>query len=173
MDSFAISIANGIMMPKIIFTKALIIAFIIGVYHIAMTLFGFYFAHLLNIGIDQYDHWIAFVLLSFIGLKMIYEALFKKDEEYGELELNFWQINIQAFATSIDAFAIGVSLSFLSIKILNASAIIGFICFFMVMVGLRAGKSIGSRISNYMELAGGVVLILIGLKILIVDLFFT
>jgi putative Mn2+ efflux pump MntP len=171
MDSFAISIANGIMMPKIKFSKALIIAFTIGIYHIVMTLVGYYLGHLMNLGIDQYDHWIAFILLSFIGLKMVYEALFSTDEMQQELQLNTWQINMQALATSIDAFAIGVSLSFLSIQILKASAIIGFICFFMVLVGLRAGKSIGSRISHYMELAGGIVLFLIGLKILIADLY--
>lgn len=166
MDSFAISIANGIVMPHISFVKALKIAVIIGAYHILMTLGGFHLAHLIDDSIDQYDHWIAFGLLAFIGVKMIYEAIKQDSEMTLKSNLDNWQIHLQALATSIDAFAVGMSLAFLKINIFNASFIIGFICFLAVMVGLRAGKSIGSKLSHYMEIAGGVLLVVIGMKIL-------
>lgn len=169
MDSFAISIANGIIKPELKFKKALFIAFIMGSFHVIMPLIGYYFAHFINEILKDIDHWIAFVLLGFIGGKMIVESFNSSQNDYKTHSSNIGigELITQSFATSIDALVIGITLGFLQLNIFRSSIIIGSITFFMVMLGLKAGIIIGSRMGKKMEFIGGVILILIGTKILI------
>jgi len=168
MDSFAVSIANGISWPQISFYNALKIAFIMGGFHILMPLIGYYISnHFIHI-IENIDHWVAFVLLAFLGIKMIIEALSKKDDVFKkESTLSFKRILIQSIATSIDALIIGVTLYIFDLNILFSTTVIGVVTFIMVLIGLRAGKSIGSKLGSKFEILGGIGLIIIAIKILI------
>ena len=168
MDSFAISIANGITMPKLKFQRALGIAAIMGIFHIIMPVIGYYFALLLEEEFKQIDHWIAFALLGFIGCKMIYEY-FQKNHSSQDSNLNIkaYQLILQSIATSIDALVIGISLGFLHMNIYKSSVVIGAVTFLMVMMGLKAGIIIGNKLGKSMEFLGGIILIAIGIKILI------
>jgi len=173
MDSFAISIANGITKPDLKFEKALVIAFFMGSFHVLMPVAGYSFAYLIDDFIKEIDHWLAFILLGYIGGKMIVESLKPKNEyfEKSSIYLSIQQVVLQSFATSIDALVIGITLGFLQIHILKSAITIGFITFLMVMIGLKAGIIIGSRLGKRMEFIGGIILILIGTKILIEHLF--
>lgn len=174
MDSFTISIADGLLMPELKFRPAIFIAGVIGVFHIIMTIGGYFLASIIEDDIKYLDHWIAFSLLAFIGIKMIYESIQNKDKKGKEnqIALSHTQIIMQAVATSIDALAIGITFAFLSINIYQSAVLIGFVCFFMVMVGLKAGKSIGVKLGSKLEIVAGSLLFLIGLKILMEHLFF-
>lgn len=173
MDSFAISIGNGIAMPHLKFGKALVIGLIMGSFHILMPMAGYYFAHSINDFVRDIDHWLAFLLLGFIGSKMIYESIINKQETTDQFrgELKTGPLIAQSFATSIDALVVGITLGFIQIQIISSSIIIGTICFIMVMIGLKAGVILGSRFGKRMEFTGGLILILIGIKTLIVHLF--
>jgi len=173
MDSFAISIANGISKPDLKFRKALIIAFLMGLFHVLMPIIGYFLAHSISDLIREIDHWIAFFLLGIIGVKMIIDSIktnnFNSNQTSVEIGIN--QLIMQSFATSIDALVIGISLGFLQIHIVKSATIIGLITFMMVMIGLKAGIIIGNSLGKKMEFLGGIILIIIGLKILIQHLF--
>lgn len=173
MDSFAISIANGIAMPDLKFRKALVIGIIMGSFHVLMPITGYYFAHSINDFVKGVDHWLAFILLGFIGGKMIYESVVSKqpDADHSLQSLKIGQLITQSFATSIDALVVGITLGFIQIQIISSSLIIGSVSFLMVMIGLKAGVVIGSRLGKKMEFIGGIILILIGFKILIEHLY--
>jgi putative Mn2+ efflux pump MntP len=166
MDGFAVSIANGIIYPKLKFKNALIVAFIMGFFHFAMPIIGYYFSVIFESYLKVWDHWIALILLNYIGGKMIYESFQNKEQkkiDRNEIGITF--LLLQALATSIDALVIGISLGFLKIAIYKASFIIGFVTFLMVMIGLKAGLLIGNRLGKKMELIGGLLLVFIGLRI--------
>lgn len=117
--------------------------------------------------IEKIDHWIAFVLLAFIGGKMLFEAIKNGDEEETECEIyTNKRFLVLAVATSIDALAVGVSFAFLNVSIVSASAIIAVITFVLCMAAVYLGKILGSVFKSRAEILGGVILILIGLKIL-------
>ncbi|NOR88381.1 MAG: hypothetical protein GQ527_12300, partial [Bacteroidales bacterium] len=121
--------------------------------------------------IKSIDHWLAFFLLSFIGLKMIADGR-KKEERVAKIEsLKFSRLIGQSIATSIDALAVGVSFAFLEINIYSSMIIIGAITFLFSMIGLKLGKTIGQHTKSKIEIFGGTLLILIGLKILLEHLF--
>lgn len=173
MDSFAVSIVNGLRMPKLQFFRATGIAFSLAFFQASMPIIGWIGGSLIESEIKSIDHWIAFVLLSFIGIKMIYEAL--QDDLLSKKEiqkLGLPTLLAQSIATSIDALAVGISFAFLEIKIYKTAFIIGIITFLFSMIGLKLGKSIGFKTKKRVEIFGGVLLILIGFKILIEHLFF-
>jgi putative Mn2+ efflux pump MntP len=167
-DSFAISVTSGLYVQGIRFTQAVKIAFTLALFQGGiMLLSGWAIGWNFQNMVKEWDHWIAFGLLSLVGLKMIWESL-----KNGQGEKNFnplkWIVLLGvSIATSIDSLVVGLTFAFLNIHILWAGFVIGFVTFFISMTGLFFGKKIGERFSHRLEIVGAFVLIGIGLKILI------
>ncbi len=173
MDSFAVSIANGLCQRKITSKQLITITSFFAVFQALMPLLGWFLGSSLDKYVNEFDHWVAFILLGFIGGKMIYEGLLPKKEEcscveeHCRKELTLFAIVCQAFATSIDALAVGISFAVLDQEIVRPVLIIGIVTFFFAWLGLKLGKILGQKFENYVEIFGGLVLIGIGVKILI------
>ena len=174
MDAFSVSVTNGLCMKKIRPKEALIIALFYGFFQFLMPVLGFYAASFFKGYIEAVDHWIAFVLLTFIGIKMISEAIesMKEKDECKLRTLSFKILTIQAIATSIDALAVGVGFAALDIPVFSSSFIIGLITFVLCLAGVFIGKKAGNIFKGKAEILGGIILIGIGMKILIEHLFF-
>lgn len=178
MDCFAVSIASGIILKRNRWKPMLIMAFSFGFFQAFMPFIGWMFAKSFSHLIESVDHWIAFAILSFLGGRMILESF--KEEESCRLfnPANPKVILTMAIATSIDALAIGISFAFLGVQdytaILPPVLIIGFVSFVMSLAGLIFGVRFGTGIARKLkaEMWGGIILIIIGLKILIEHLFF-
>ena len=168
MDAFAVSICKGLAMKKITFKQAAIVGLWFGGFQALMPTLGFFlgttFADLVNAVAD----WIAFALLALIGANMIKEALSKEEEE-ADASLSFKKMFILAVATSIDAFAVGVSFAFMEIgtMIIPAVLFIGIITFILSMIGVKVGNVFGTKYKSKAEFSGGVILILLGVKIIL------
>lgn len=170
MDAFAVSVCKGLnMRGKVNFKHAGVIALFFGGFQALMPLIGYF----LGIGFEKYitkiDHWIAFLLLGFIGGKMIVEAIkeWKAEDKQEEDKLDIKELTILAVATSIDALAVGITFAFLSVNIWSAISIIGVTTFVLSIIGVVIGNKFGSRYKSKAELAGGIILVLMGLKILL------
>lgn len=172
-DSFTVSVCSGLTLPGIRFFQAVKIALFLAVFQSAMPLIGWLIGSSLKSVIEPVDHWVAFVLLALIGGKMIYESL--KEPELREIKnpLNIRVILTLSLATSIDALAVGFSFAAILSHILVLVFIIGTVTFLASMLGILLGKKTGTIISRYAEIAGGLILIGIGAKILIEHLFFS
>ncbi len=170
MDSFAVSIANGLCIKNLNAKRVLLISFSLAIFQAVMPLIGWF----AGIGIEKYiqeiDHWVAFVLLGFIGVKMIYEGSMKS-ETPKDSELKILTLIGQSIATSIDAFVVGISFALLNLSIITPVFIIGFVTFAFSLLGLQLGKYFGKKIGKSVEVFGGIVLVGIGLKILIEHLY--
>lgn len=168
MDAFAVAICKGLAMKKITFKQAAIVGLWFGIFQALMPTLGFLlgttFARLVNVVAD----WIAFILLALIGGNMIKEALSGEEEE-ADASLSFKNMFLLAIATSIDAFAVGVSFAFMEIGslIIPAVSFIGVITFSLSMVGVKVGNVFGTKYKSKAELAGGITLILLGVKIIL------
>jgi putative Mn2+ efflux pump MntP len=171
MDAFAVSITSGITIKQLKINNALKIAFFFGAFQAIMPLVGWLAGLSLREFIANIDHWIAFGLLSFIGCKMIYEAVTLQSEEKETNPLNVYVLLMLSVATSIDALAVGVSFAFLNIAIITPIIVIGAITFILSFLGVFIGDRIGHFFENKIEIAGGLILIGIGVKILVQDLF--
>lgn len=171
MDSFAVSVSNGLAIPKITFQRAIPIAFSLAFFQGLMPLLGWLSGVGLESYIKEFDHWIAFILLGLIGGKMLFEGIFEPSET-PSTKLKKSTIIMQSIATSIDAFVVGISFAFLNISIVKPVIIIGVITFFFSMLGLLLGKILGAKIGKPAEIFGGLVLIGIGTKILIEHLYY-
>lgn len=169
-DTFAISITCGIARKHIVFREAFIIATVFGFFQAIMPVIGWLGGLSIKNFIEPFDHWIAFSLLSIIGVKMIIES-FSKNEEKQFNPLNPRIMIGMAIATSIDALTVGVSFAIVEVNMLLAFLIIGFITFLVAMLGMLFGKKIGDKIGRRMEIIGGVILVAIGSKILLEHLF--
>lgn len=170
MDAFAVSICKGLAMRKVNKKQAVIIALFFGGFQALMPLIGWALGTQFERYITSIDHWIAFVLLLIIGGKMIAEAVRDKGEvsvEEMDPPLDYKELVVMAVATSIDALAVGVSLAFLSYPIIEAITIIGVTTFIICIGGVYVGNFFGSKYKNKAEIAGGVILILIGTRILL------
>lgn len=168
MDAFAVSLCKGLRMPRLSWKNALIIGLFFGVFQAAMPLIGWLLGSQFERYITSVDHWIVFALLAFVGGKMIYEAVKDKDEDGAcDASLNLKELVVLAFATSIDALAVGISFAFLQVRILPAVLTIGAITCGLSVVGVAIGHRFGARYQKYATFAGGGILILIGLKILL------
>ena len=168
MDAFAVALCKGLSMPRMDKKQAVIIGVFFGGFQALIPFIGW----LLGIQFEQYiveiDHWIAFVLLGFIGGKMIYEALKGEEEESCACErLNIKELFVLAIATSIDALAVGITFAFLRTPIVPAISIIGVVTFGLSVAGVAIGHRFGVKFKSKAEFAGGLVLVLIGLKILL------
>lgn len=171
MDAFAVSISAGISMQKRDISQALKIAFAFGLFQAVMPLIGFFGASSFYDYICHVDHWIAFFLLALIGGKMIFETIKKKGEcSVFPTNVKFLQLMVLAVATSIDALAAGVSLSMLCSDIFIPVLMIGIVTFIFSFSGVTFGIKLGCRFGSGMEIFGGTVLILIGLKVLLGDI---
>lgn len=168
MDAFAVAICKGLAMKKISFKQAGIVGAWFGIFQALMPTLGF----LLGTSFASFVHvvadWIAFVLLVLIGANMIKEALSKEEEET-DASLSFQKMLLLAIATSIDAFAVGVSFAFMEIGGLMAPAVlfIGIITFVLSMIGVKVGNVFGTKYKSKAEFIGGIILILLGIKIIL------
>ncbi len=172
MDAFAVSVCKGLSMKKIRYGHALVIALFFGGFQALMPFLGWALGTQFKDYIVSVDHWIAFVLLAIIGGKMLKEA-FEEDKKEASEEakqdgkLDLKELFLLAIATSIDALAVGVTFAFLNVNIYLAITIIGVVTFLLAFAGVVIGNIFGSKYEKGAQIAGGVILILIGLKILL------
>ncbi|MBN2597494.1 manganese efflux pump MntP family protein [Labilibaculum sp.] len=171
-DSFAASICSGLAIKKIHFFQAAKIAFFLAVFQGGMPIIGWYTGWELKDLIKDFDHWVAFILLAGMGSKMIYESITSKEKDCSFNPLKLLVLIGISVATSIDALVVGLSLALIDVVIWFPAIIIGIITFIVSMLGMLLGKKIGSKMSKRFEIIGGVVLILIGFRILIEHIFF-
>ena len=174
MDAFAASVCKGLSMKKVDVKYGLIMAVFFGGFQALMPLLGW----LLGSGFQQYitavDHWIAFGLLLILGAKMILDAVREDEEEVCQsdsMTVNVKELFMLALATSIDALAVGITFAFLQVKILPSISLIGCITFGFSMGGVFIGNAFGSRFKKPAAVAGGIILIAFGTKILLEHLF--
>lgn len=172
MDAFAVSVCKGLGMKKINWMHTFVIALFFGGFQAIMPLIGWAVGSLFADYIAAIDHWIAFALLAFIGAKMLWGAFHEDVGSSGEAveaadKLDLKELVMLAIATSIDALAVGVTLAFLGVNIVEAIAVIGAVTFVISFAGVAIGNQFGSRFERPATIAGGVVLILLGVKILV------
>ena len=165
MDAFAVSICKGLSLRKIKAKHMCIAGLWFGGFQALMPLIGYFLGSFFSEMIEQYDHWVAFILLAIIGGNMIKES-FGKDENV-DSAMDFKSMLLLAIATSIDALAVGVTFAFLQVQILPAVSFIGVVTFIFSAVGIKIGSLFGTKYRSKAELFGGIVLVLIGLKILL------
>lgn len=166
MDAFAVSICKGLALQKLSLRKAAIVGLWFGGFQILMPVIGYLLGSQFQDYVTNIDHWIAFILLALIGGNMIREAL-AGDEEKASDSLAFREMLLLAVATSIDALAVGVTFAFLQVHIIPAVTLIGITTFTLSAIGVKIGNLFGNRYKSKAELAGGVILILMGVKILL------
>lgn len=166
MDAFAVAICKGLSVQKLQVKHMVLVGAYFGVFQAVMPLIGYFLGSQFQSYIVSVDHWIAFVLLVVIGLSMIREAV-SKDEEEVNASFDVKTMVLLAVATSIDALAVGVTFAFLNVDIVPAVSFIGIITFALSMIGVKIGNVFGARFKSKAEIFGGIVLILIGGKILL------
>ncbi len=174
MDAFAVSISNGILLGRATTSQTIRIAGMFGLFQGLMPMIGYWVADLFAKQIVSIDHWVAFGLLAFIGGKMLWEAFHEEEEAKEGDPSRFGTLLVMAFATSIDAMAVGVTMALGRTGLLEPAygyleccAVIAIITFIMCLFGVRLGCCTGSRFGKGAEVAGGMVLIGIGIKILV------
>ena len=165
MDAFAVSICKGLAMRKLSYKNACIVGLWFGGFQGLMPLLGYFLGRSFAQLVSQYDHWIAFILLALIGIGMLREAFGEEEEVSDSLAVK--TMFLLAIATSIDALAIGVSFAFLEVSIVPAVLFIGVITFLLSVLGVKIGNIFGSRYKSKAEIAGGLILIGMGIKILL------
>lgn len=171
MDAFAVAICKGLSVQKAKLNHMAITGLYFGLFQAGMPLIGYFVGKQFSSYITRFDHWIAFILLGLIGANMIRESLSKEDEEKccnENSSFGFRAMLPMAVATSIDALAVGVSFALLpDVKIVPAVSFIGITTFIFSFAGVKIGNVFGARFKSKAEFAGGVILILMGLKILL------
>ncbi len=167
MDALSVSISDGIILKKPRFCEVMKIALFFAVFQFIMPVIGFFAGTTFASVIESCDHYVAFALLAIIGSKMLYEAIKGKDDENTENPLSIKTLTVLAIATSIDALAVGVTFAVVATPVLLSSAIIGIVTFVICTIGVYIGSRCGDILGSRAEIAGGVILILIGLKILL------
>lgn len=166
MDAFAVSICKGLAMKKITLKKACIVGLWFGGFQALMPLIGYLLGSQFEKYITSIDHWIAFILLCLIGLSMIKEGLSREEEKAND-SLDVKTMLFLAVATSIDALAVGITFAFLQVDIVPAVSFIGITTFVLSAIGVKVGNLFGTKHKSKAEIAGGIILIVIGLKILL------
>lgn len=165
-DTFAVSLSYGVVRNGIIFSQATRVATVFAFFQGGLTVAGYFIGSFVSGTVKEADHWIAFGLLLFLGGKMLIEAM-KQEKDEAQDYSNPVMLCTAAIATSIDAFAVGVSLALLSVKIWGAGFLIGAVTFIASMMAIRIGKSAGEKLGSKVEMLGGLILIAIGIKILL------
>ena len=172
MDAFAVSICKGLAVGKVKAKHMCVVGAWFGGFQALMPTIGFFLGALFASAIEAFDHWVAFGLLAIIGINMLKEALEKKDASEDDPEkdadLSVRTMFLMAVATSIDALAVGISLAMVgSVNIWMAAGFIGICTFLLSALGVKIGNVFGSRYEKKAEIVGGVILILLGIKILL------
>ena len=171
MDAFAVSVCKGLAVKKATLKQGFIIGIWFGGFQGLMPLIGYLLGRPFQEKIQSIDHWVAFILLSLIGLNMIRESFFGKEEETNS-SFAFLDMFLLAVATSIDALAVGITFAFLKVHIVYAISFIGITTFFFSFVGMKIGNIFGIKYKTKAEMAGGCILLLMGVKILMEHLGF-
>ena len=166
MDAFAVAICKGLAMKEITWKKAAIVGLWFGGFQAMMPMAGYLLGVQFKESITAIDHWIAFVLLGLIGINMIKEAC-SKEEDVQDGSLGLKEMLVLAVATSIDALAVGITFAFLSVDIWGAAVFIGVVTFVFSIAGVKVGNAFGTKYKAKAELAGGIILICLGFKILL------
>lgn len=166
MDAFAVSVCKGVSFKKSNLKKSIIVASYMGIFQAIMPVIGYFLGMSFADKITSIDHWLAFALLFVIGIKMIKEALSTEKEVIND-NVDFKEMIILAIATSIDALAVGITFAFLNVNLWFAVSLIGLITFLLCFVGTKIGSIFGDKYENKAELAGGLILILLGVKIVL------
>lgn len=166
MDAFAVSVCKGLALRKITLGNAAFVGLWFGGFQALMPLLGYFLGVQFKDYITTFDHWIAFGLLVILGGKMIKEA-FSTEETPANSSLSAKTMVVLAVATSIDALAVGITFAFLEVNIVAAVCLIGCITFLLSAVGVKIGNVFGTKYKRKAEIAGGIVLILLGIKILL------
>jgi len=164
-DTFAVSLSYGVIQNKIIFKKAVRLALVMAFFQSGLLVTGYFLGSFISEIMRAADHWVALILLSVLGFKMIIEGLRKNEKEETKDYSNTMTLISMAIGTSIDAFAVGISFALLSIRIWYSAILIGTVTFLASMTAIRIGKSAGERLGNRVEVIGGLILIAIGVKI--------
>lgn len=164
MDAFAVSICKGLSISNLNMKKACRIASFFGIFQAIMPIIGFYISSILESKLNRFSHLIAFLILLYIGLHMIKES----KDNHNELNemIDFKTMIMLAIATSIDALAVGVTFSVLHVSIITASIVIGTITFIITLAGAKIGSFFGKEFGGKAQILGGIILIIIGIKIL-------
>lgn len=165
MDAFAVSVCKGLSVGKVKAKHVLLAGLYFGGFQFLMPVIGYLLGVRFQTVIESIDHWIAFFLLAVIGANMIREAF--GEEEKVDADFGFKSMLLLAVATSIDALAVGVTFAFLQVRLLPAAALIGVTTFLLSSAGIVIGSIFGNRFKRAAEITGGVILVLIGLKILL------
>lgn len=166
MDAFAVSICKGLSMKKMSWKNAVIVGLYFGGFQAGMPFIGYLLGSQFKSAITSIDHWIAFILLGIIGFNMIRESL-NKEEECVDCSVAPGSMVLLAIATSIDALAVGVTFAFLKVNIVSAVSFIGVTTFVLSIIGVKVGNVFGTKYKSKAEFAGGLILILMGIKILL------
>ena len=164
MDAFAVSVCKGLSVKKLSIKNVLLCGLWFGGFQALMPFIGYCLGSALSGLVDSIDHWIAFILLAFIGINMINESF---EEEKQNDDFSWKTMLMLAVATAIDALAVGITLSFESINIFMAISIIGLTTFIIASAGVYIGHVFGNKYEQKAQITGGIILILIGIKILI------
>ena len=165
MDAFAVAICKGLSVEKVKLKHGLIVGLYFGGFQAGMPLLGYFLGSSFAKYIENFDHWIAFLLLGIIGFNMIRES--REKEEEVNASFGFKAMLPMAVATSIDALAVGVSFAIMQVQIIWAVTFIGVITFALSAIGVKIGNHFGAKYKSKAELFGGIVLILLGIKILL------
>lgn len=169
MDAFAIAVCKGLNMRRINKAHTALIGLFFGAFQAGMPLIGWLLGKQFERYIVSVDHWIAFGLLAFLGIRMIIEAVKEDDEDESENsdKLDLKELTLLAVATSIDALAVGITFAFLKVNILLSVSVIGVTTFTLSVIGVIIGSKFGSKFKSKAEIAGGIILVAIGAKILL------
>ena len=168
MDAFAVAICKGLSMHRINYAHTLVIALFFGGFQALMPLIGWALGSQFAAIVEPVDHWVAFLLLAFVGGKMLWDTFHEDDGVEADSEkLDLRELLMLAIATSIDALAVGISFAFLQVDIVISVVIIGLTTFVLSLVGVVVGNRFGARYEKPSTIVGGIVLIIIGLRILL------
>jgi len=167
MDAFSVAIGIGAASRTFSMGSALRLSFHFGIFQFLMPVAGWFSGMTIADMIANYDHWIAFVLLAYVGGKMVMESFRQEEKIHKTDPTKGWSLAMLSVATSIDALAVGLSFAFLKLPIFFPSIIIGIVAFIMTMAGMIFGKKLGRVMGKKVEIIGGFILIAIGVKILI------
>lgn len=165
MDAFAVSVCKGLSMKKMNWKNAVIIAAYFGVFQAIMPIIGYFLGTTFSSLVENVDHWIAFILLVIIGGNMIKDSFDEEQKSNEQVDLK--TMLILSLATSIDALAVGITFAFFETNIILAVSIIGIITFILSLIGVKIGNRFGNKFQSKAEFTGGIILIIIGIKILL------
>lgn len=164
-DTFAVSLSFGVVQNRILFLQAMRVAVIMAIFQAGLFVAGYLLGSAISSIMKAADHWVALVLLSFLGIRMIIEGIRRKEGDEVRDYTETLTLIVTALGTSIDAFAAGISFAFLRISIWMSGLIIGTVTFLASMTAIRIGKSAGKNLGRNVEITGGCILIAIGIKI--------